>query len=72
VVDADAIGGTDRAKARRPEGPREGEIAMGGHTIAEVSWRRMTVRKPGGFRVESGSDPVLALAATVAIDAMTD
>jgi uncharacterized protein YxjI len=49
----------------------EYEIKRDGHKVAEVSKRWFRVRDTYGVEIEGGVDPVLILAVTVAIDALT-
>lgn len=64
------VDGGDDLKAHGNVVDHEYEIEGSDGTIAQVSKRWFRVRDTYGVEVEPGADPVLALAVTVAIDAL--
>jgi uncharacterized protein YxjI len=69
VVEADDVGTID---VQGNVVDHEYTFQRDGQPVAEVSRRWMTVRDTFGVQVEPGADAVLVIAATVAIDAMSD
>ena len=81
VVKKALIGPRDRFHVDVDNGPdlkvkgnfvdHEYEIEADGHEVAQVSKRWLRVRDTYGVEVELSTDPVLVLAVTVAVDAMS-
>lgn len=66
------VDGGDDLKVHGNIVEHEYEIERGGDTVAEVSKKWFRVRETYGVEVVADTDPVLILAVTVAVDAMTD
>lgn len=65
------IDGADDLKVHGNIVDHEYEIERGGDRIAEVSKKWFRVRETYGVEIAGGEDPVLLLAVTVAVDAMS-